>query len=612
MPYDPNQTPNPGHWKGVQYIDVYDTVAPILNIPPDVTIGADQNGCYGMLDIGDMTADDCDPGVQITNNSAHAWNNGASIDGNYPVGTTNVMIMAMDGCGNMSMGSINITVIDNKPPLAVCGNGITIGLNMTGTATLPLNLIEKGSFDNCTAYEDLTFDVAPYEFSCDSLGAHEVTMTVTDANGNANSCKTIIIVQDNLGICATNKSTISGTLTTPDGDPMASTPVWLNGLDSVSTGADGSYAFIDLDQGMHYTVAPELDGNVTNGLSIGDIILIQKHLTNKQPLSDPYQLVAGDVNDSGSISIGDVIEIRKALLGLSTSFSGKPSWIFIPADYDFTNPYAPTQEDYPENFLIEDILGIHEGKDFIAIKLGDVNYTAKASGLLESEVRTGALVSLVTEDIDLQPGYTYQVPVRVEGPEALLGIQSQLVLDPAVGQITGYQPGGCATLHPEMIRIVDAGARMVWHTLQPDPQLNESALVILEITATGAGRLSEALSLADDLPAEAINTWNEAADIDLRFTNPWSWSGQVLDAPVPNPFSTETRIGFQMPQAGSVLLRIFNSAGQEVWRQAGEYSQGAHHLMVQASELGRSGLYQIRIDTPYTRSVSQSLVLIDE
>lgn len=57
-----------------------------------------------------------------------------------------------------------------------------------------------------------------------------------------------------------------------------------------------------------------------NSLTAIDLVLIQKHILNLQPFTNPYVLLASDVNASQTTSAIDIISIRKVILGLNTSF----------------------------------------------------------------------------------------------------------------------------------------------------------------------------------------------------------------------------------------------------------------------------------------------------
>ena len=62
-------------------------------------------------------------------------------------------------------------------------------------------MFDKGSFDNCTAPDDLTFDLTPSFFDCDDVGTNVVYLYVTDEAGNSDFCETYVIIQDNMVIC---------------------------------------------------------------------------------------------------------------------------------------------------------------------------------------------------------------------------------------------------------------------------------------------------------------------------------------------------------------------------------------------------------------------------
>lgn len=52
-------------------------------------------------------------------------------------------------------------------------------------------------------------------------------------------------------------------------------------------------------------------------------------------------MLAADVNNSGSISTSDLILLKRALLGMTTSFEKVPIWQFVPFENGFMNITAP-------------------------------------------------------------------------------------------------------------------------------------------------------------------------------------------------------------------------------------------------------------------------------
>lgn len=610
--YNPNMTPNPGLWTMVQYIDVYDQEAPVLKAPADITIGTTDTDCHGVLVIADATVTDCNPNAQITNNSIYAYANGASANGIYPVGVHTIMFTATDGCGNSSMATMKVTVVDNKPPLAICNNGVTIGLNANGVALLPVHLIDNHSKDNCTPLQALTFAVTPNTFNCDSLGARQVTLQVTDALGNVNSCKTTVVIQDNLSICGT-KTIVSGTVNTGGGSPVEGVELMLNGIDPVETDASGTFVFPDLSMGSSYTIAPEKDKDPLNGVSVADIIALQKHILGKKLITDPYLLIAGDLNLSGSITLSDMIEVRKLLLGQQSGFSQVPSWQFVDASYTFKNPKKPTQEPFPKEILIQSLSGNMSGQNFVAIKSGDLNQTAKTSGLLASETRNDFRAEILLEDLLLEAGKTYRIPVRVSADAALTGLQWEILVDGQLASLEGAVQGNCPSVTPEMLRTDGIGMRLVWNATSPEAAMESEPLAVMILRSATQVRLSEVLRLGEGLAAEAVDAEDLEARVSLRFLDPAPATTHAsMEAVRPNPFREETNVTVNLDRDETVTLRVFDLLGRQVWTQETDLPRGSHRIAIPGNALGRSGTYRLTMETPSIAPISQHLVLINE
>jgi len=72
--------------------------------------------------------------------------------------------------------------------------------------------------------------------------------------------------------------------------------------------------------------------------------------------------------------------------------------------------------------------------------------------------------------------------------------------------------------------------------------------------------------------------------------------GYILHQNYPNPFNASTSIGFHLPVAGVVTLKIFDIRGNEVATVLdGEKSAGDHRLLFDAADLA-SGVYFYRIE----------------
>jgi hypothetical protein len=80
------------------------------------------------------------------------------------------------------------------------------------------------------------------------------------------------------------------------------------------------------------------------GVTPFDLTLISKHILGIEALNSPFQLIAADANNSGSITTTDIIELRKLILGIYQELPNNSSWRYVP-DYCFLDPDF-TQEFY--------------------------------------------------------------------------------------------------------------------------------------------------------------------------------------------------------------------------------------------------------------------------
>lgn len=614
--YNPNQQPNPGEWIHVQYIDIYDKEAPELILPPDVTIGTNDLNCMATVQLPSAIAIDCNPNTFITNNSPYAQSGGASVNGQYPLGVHEIMFTAFDGCGNNAMASMRITVVDDKPPLAVCNKGITVGLNMNGFALLPVTIVDNNSQDNCTPYHQLSFSVSPNTFNCDSLGERIVKLTVTDQVGNSNFCTTIVHIQDNLGICPGGggaKPEVGGTILGLKGDPASGVEVWSNGVDVAETNQAGKYQFKDLQKNMNYTFAPEYDKDPSKGITVSDIIAIQRHISGIKSINDPFLLIAADVNNSGSVTISDIIELRRLLLGKQSAFQHMPSWVFVESSYVFKNPLKPWQEPYPQEIVIPNIQGAWLNQDFVAVKIGDVNASAVLNGLWDADPRSWTGAELWVEDPWLEAGHTYRIPVTVKSTEALIGMQWQLTLPSSAGRFKTFEQAGWATFSPDMIHLEEEQTRLVWHSQQPDPGLGQAPMMFLIIEAASAGYLSQFLELGSALPAEAVDTDGDESGIALHFErNVAEVAGSRIDPVWPNPSRGEVQAAFHLDEAATVAMQVVNALGVPVWTWQADYGQGSYQITIPAEKLRGRGAYHLRMQINGQVTGQQTFMVIDE
>ena len=154
---------------------------------------------------------------------------------------------------------------------------------------------------------------------------------------------------------------LSGTILAPDGDPIPNVEVAITGDMSYMTTTDvnGEYTFSGIPEGGSYSIVPSKNTKASNGVNAFDLIKISKHILVIEPFTDPFALIAADVNFSESVSVFDIIEIRKIILFILMEFSNSPSWRFVNS-----------------SIQIDNLDGNVSNLDFTGVKIGDINHSA--------------------------------------------------------------------------------------------------------------------------------------------------------------------------------------------------------------------------------------------
>ena len=110
-------------------------------------------------------------------------------------GTDVFTYQVCDADGDCSTARVTINVSSVDDAGIVLTKDITVYLDATGNVSITAGQIDDGSYDP-DGIASITIDQS--NFSCANVGANNVTMTVTDANGNVSTAVAIVTVVDNL------------------------------------------------------------------------------------------------------------------------------------------------------------------------------------------------------------------------------------------------------------------------------------------------------------------------------------------------------------------------------------------------------------------------------
>ncbi|MCC6460635.1 MAG: HYR domain-containing protein [Saprospiraceae bacterium] len=430
-------------------------------------------------------------------------------------------------------------------------------------------------------------------------GTHKIKWLVEDGCGNERVCTYFFDILSS-GVCS-GQVMLGGNIQTETGAGVADVTVQVD-LNQVGAPTPQQLSVNTNDQGLYhfqagtkdsYQVTPGRDGDDINGVSTLDMLLINKHILGLEPLNSPYKLIAADANNSRSVTTFDIVELRKLILGLNSSFPNNTSWRFVTKDFVFPNPTDPFQAVFPE---------IHSGAnpspldppelDFTAVKIGDVNGSAVPSVTGPStDTRGGSTAWFDLADREYQAGEEFNVALQAS--TALPGYQFTLAFPDL--ELLDLTPG-------PGLRSEHFAAFPAEHVLTSSWFGEGIPRFTLRFRATTPGRLSEQLRFWDQpTRAEAYSPALEPQALALRFDGQQAPARPFELFPnQPNPFQHSTSIEFYLPEAKTATLRVMDASGRELFRQSAHYEAGLHRLALRPGDwFAGTGIlyYQLSTDT---------------
>jgi hypothetical protein len=549
-----------------------------------------------------------------------------------PQGQHALLIKGSDGCGNETVDLIIFNVVDVKAPAPVCINGLAVELMPTDPSNPDAD--GDGDADNAamaiwandfiaspiydcngqgpdvdangneliTAYsinlvgEEANRDSTGIVLTCDNDETTIVEIHAWDEAGNHDYCETYILVQDLMGRCGGEDGAIAGNIETAEGgEGVTDVNVQISGSmdQTVITQGDGFYEFRNIPLNADVSVFPVKDIGHLNGVSTFDLVLISKHILGVQLLDSPWKMLSADANNSESITTLDLINLRKVILGIDNSFTNNTSWRFFDANQTFSNPSNPWANELVEIVSINDIVGAVT-VDFSAIKVGDVNGSAKANQFSSLDERSRGSFAFNVADVNMVAGNTYNVEFTAKDIATIEGYQGTFTFGESIEMVDitygAAKEGNFGTTFLQENLLTTS-----WN----DEASADDVLFTLVVRATADAQLSEQLGLSSRItPSEAYNNEGDKLDLAINFS-----TGKVQEVAFelyqnqPNPFQGETVIGYNLPTASQVTFTVSDVAGRTLKLIRTEGVKGYNNILINSKDLPAAGVLYYTVST---------------
>ncbi len=608
-----NANTGEGYFEGNQTIKLNNNIAPTILSSCQDTVLCSYGECGGNVSLSLFAEDDCTPADELNYNyfidadgdgNAEYTGSSSSFTRNLDDGFYSVRWIVEDGCGNMSECTTNFEVKDCKNPTPYCLGGVATALmNNVGEVEVEASSFDVGSFDNCTASENLIFSFSQninnttILFTCDMIPngvveTFERELWVTDEAGNQDFCTVMIKVQDNFDVCDdTGTLTIAGSVFTQDEEKMKGADVHLTSdypeANATDFNSDGDYAFNSMPLGVSYMIEGYKNDDMLNGISVLDIVLIQKHILGLKPFESAYQYIAADVNDNGKVNGIDIVQIRKALLNYYEEFPDNTSWKFIDKSYGFDNG---NYFDYPESVVLNELDADVYDADMLAVKVGDLNNSADANGFTSSSIDTRNMLDYSISIKQMDDKIAFIATENIE----LSGFQLELS---AGASITAFE-NGVLSLSESQIRVSDQQVRIAYHNnieelISKDDVLFYITTEELDVT------LRNIEVNKDHIHPEMYNAQLDVFELSIKSDVSETSYDFVLYQNTPNPFIGSTLISWEMPENETVELEIRDNSGRIIMVKEIASEKGLNAIEVDGQKLVSSGVYFYTIKTSF-------------
>ena len=551
---------------------------------------------------------DCTTSNIIEYNFFIDWNDDGVIDSlgsasnftaDFPIGNHRVKFTAFDFCEGEENCEFVFEVMDCvAPEIETTGTLFTIIMPSSGQIEIfPEPFISTNTFDNCTSYENLNITISTYYNSpdtsifitCSDLpcdGIIPLTIWVEDEFGNQDSINVEANIFDPNSSCSTSPTSYGIYFNTENyyQEEMENVEYLHNGIPynpiityalpcgpAIGPENDTVYA--------NYNVMP------LNGVTTFDLVLISKHILGTEVFTNPYKLIAADVNNTGTITGLDLVIIRSLILHIIDEYPGGQSWVFDPVFHvvNFNNTI---------NY------------EFVGIKLGDVNGTANPNDFQNNQIdsRTfNGTLNLFAKDQTFKAGEIISVSILSDNFKNIAGGQFTIDFDPTALGFQKIEGNNTIELGEQNFgknQVDDGFILCSWNTSTSQNLKSNEEFFEITFIAKEDGKLSDFISinskkLASEIYVENGNDfifWNT----ELSFENE-DVKGEFSISP--NPFSEKTTFNFSLEKEGNVEVDIFDTNGRLVFSQQKNMQAGENQLEILKTNLPANGIYFYKLKT---------------
>lgn len=627
-----------------QVIKVTDGQAPeILNCSDDqeIFVSVVADGCNSVLiNLSKEATDNCTASEELSWSLEIDYDNDGSInqvaaldqdssivtfEGHLPIGRHSIIWKVTDRCGNQSECVENVNVENAKAPTPIAF-GISTSLSNQGIVEVWVSDLLSKVDHPCTediitsiSKEDRSFEesTGSITFTCLEEGINLVkvyaAIELADGSYAHDHVFVKVDIEDNSDICPDSNNNaqvgnVSGLVYTEDGRlvPNVSLQLYEAFTDEFknrdTSDNSGSYQLGQIPENSYYYMMPDLDTDPLNGITTLDLVRLQRHIIGLLKLDSPYKIVAADINRDNRVTASDIIDLRRAILRLSSTFDTEDAWRFVNANYNFLDNRYPLDDQLVKELYVT---YTHPEVDLLAMKVGDLDGSVVIDKLKAASNRSTLL--LQTDDVNFQKGEDLTASLKVEEDLEISGFQFAINYDSEHLEVADV-----STLISDLdVHINDnqEGIIYVSGTSTENVSVTSgSELISIDFIARADGKLSDNMDLHSELLNAEIYTDDFLAkNLSLDFIN--RSDDFSVNQNAPNPFSQTTSIYVENPFDTEIHITISDITARVYLDQKVKMKAGQKTIQIDSKSLGGQGVYYYTINNGI-EVVSKKMILM--
>ena len=217
-------------------------------------------------------------------------------------------------------------------------------------------------------------------------------------------------------------------------------------------------------------------------------------------------------------------------------------------------------------------------------------------------------------DQTLTAGQEYTVAVTADNFRAVQGYQYTMDFDASVLEFVSVNAEWADLSESNFGRakVAEGILTTSWNGSEGVTLTNGEVLYTVTFRAKANTKLSTALKVNSRVTrAEAYDANEEQLDVQFRFDGGLVVGGEfALYQNEPNPFRDVTIIGFNLPEATTATLKVYDVTGKVVKVVSGDYAKGYNTINLTRVDIQDNGMLYYQLDTP-TDSATKRMILVD-